>query len=300
MKRGIYLIIGAAVLSGCSNFFNKLAMQAVKMDPYQYTTLKNVVAAVLLSLLFVTPFIWKKLAVLRRNDWLALVLVSLIGGSIPFLLYFKGLSMTSAVTASFIHKTMFIWIAILAWPLLKEKISRFQLGALAVLCVGNFVFEGFTAFHFGYAEMLITAATILWAIESIIVKKILPSIEPLVVGWARMFIGSVWLVVFLAVTHNIQGLLSVAPHQLPWIALVSVFLAGYVALWFSALKRLPVTVTACYLVLASPITTFLNALFVTHTISAQKIIGLAIIGIALVALSSLKTYKQYDIAGAKI
>jgi len=148
-------------------------MQALGKNAFQYTTLKNVVVALVLSLIILTPWILPKLKSLSRKDWARLVLVGLVGGSIPFLLFFKGLSLTSSVSASFIHKTLFVWVAILAWPVLKEKVSKWQFIALGVLLSGNMIFEGFAGLSWSLAETLIFSATIMWAVETIIAKIII-------------------------------------------------------------------------------------------------------------------------------
>lgn len=298
MNKGIYFIIFAVLLSGGANFFNKLAMQAIKIDPFQYTTLKNIVAALLISIIILTPFAWKKVIQLKKADWLKLLLIAVIGGSIPFLLFFKGLSMTSAVSASFIHKTLFIWIAILAWPLLKEKMNSVHIFAIILLLVGNVVFEGFKFFSWGYAETLILLATLLWAVETIIVKKSLVSIDPIVLAWGRMFIGCIMLVIFLLMTNNVNGMFALGGYQFGWILLVSALLAGYVVLWYKALNVMPATVVSCFLVLASPITAFLNAAFITHNLSSEKILGATLIMISIVLLSKFKLRKNNELATA--
>ena len=98
-QKGFYLVLGTALISGLANFFNKFGMKALGKDAFQYTTLKNVVVALILTLIVLTPFIFKKLKKLVRKDWLKLSLIGLVGGSIPFLLFFKGLSLTSPVSA---------------------------------------------------------------------------------------------------------------------------------------------------------------------------------------------------------
>lgn len=177
IQKGFYLVLGTALISGLANFFNKSGMQALGKDAFQYTTLKNIVVALILTLIILTPFIFKKLKALNKKDWLKLSLIGLIGGSIPFLLFFKGLSLTSPVSASFIHKTLFIWVAILALPILKEKLSKLQFVALGVLFVGNIIFNGFSGLTFGYAEILILIATLLWSLENVIAKIALKSID---------------------------------------------------------------------------------------------------------------------------
>jgi drug/metabolite transporter (DMT)-like permease len=277
MKKGIYLVIITAIISGFANFFNKFGMQALGKDAFQYTTLKNVIVALVLSLLVLTPYLLPKLKKLTKKQWGQLVLIGLVGGSIPFLLFFKGLSLTSSVSASFIHKTLFIWVAILAWPILKEKMTKLQFLALGLLLFGNVIFESFRGLSWSYAETLILLATLLWAIETVMVKKVLANVDSTVLAWGRMFFGAIFLFGFLLVTGNMTNLSTLNSGQLSWLFLASGLLTGYVMTWYSALKKLPATVVTCFLVIASPITTFLNAAFVSHKLSNQNIFGAAVI-----------------------
>jgi len=294
MRKGIYLVLATAVISGFANFFNKFGMQALGKNAFQYTTLKNVAVALILSLFVLTPIIWPKLKKLTKKNWAKLMLIGLVGGSIPFLLFFKGLSLTSPVSASFLHKTLFIWVAILAWPILKEKITKLQFVALGLLLFGNIIFLGFKGMSWGYAEIIILIATMFWAIENVIAKITLKQVDAIVVAWGRMFFGAMILIGFLLVTGNTSGMLSLSFSQVGWILLVSVFLTGYVTTWYSALKRLPVTVTASFLVLASPITTFLNAVFVTHQLPTQKIWGTLLIIIAVILFVIANSAKRNE------
>jgi drug/metabolite transporter (DMT)-like permease len=295
MKKGIYLILATAVISGLANFVNKFGMKALGQSAYQYTTLKNVVVALILSLIVFTPLIRPKLRKLTKKDWGKLMLIGLVGGSVPFLLFFKGLSLTSSISASFLHKTLFIWVAILAWPILKEKITKLQFLALGLLLFGNVIFLGFRGMSWGYAETIILIATMLWAIESVIAKITLKQVDSMVVAWGRMFFGSIILISFLAVTGNTVGLLTLNLSQVGWILLVAAFLIGYVTTWYSALKRLPVTVVASFLVLASPITTFLNAAFVSHQLSVEKLLGALIILLAALLFWQFRSKQTYVI-----
>jgi len=196
--------------------------------------------------------------------------------------------MTSAANASFIHKTLFIWVAVLALPFLKEKLSKLQLGALGLLLVGSYIFNGLDKLSWGYAETIILFATVLWAVENVIARITLKNVDAIVLAWARMFFGSIVLLGYLALSSQLSGLISVDFSQIGWIALVSVFLFGYVTTWYSALKNAPATVVTSILVLASPITTFLNSAFVTHQLSSQKIFGALVILLAIVALLNFK------------
>ncbi len=293
MKKGIYLVLITTLISGLANFFNKFAMQALGKDAFQYTFLKNGLVAIIISVVIVGLMVLPKLKKMSYSDWFKLLLIGLVGGGIPFLLFFKGLSLTSAVSASFIHKTLFVWVALLALPLLKEKISGLQFIALGVLLLGNIIFESFKGLSWGMGETLILFATLFWAIETILAKKMLQTIDPLILAWARMFFGSCFIIVFLAATNNIAGTFNLNLQQMPWLLLVSLFLMGYIITWYSALKKLPANVVSSILVLASPITTILNSVFVSHKIlSLEKFYGLIIIVSCLLVFIFASQYKD--------
>lgn len=304
-QKGVYLAFLTALISGGANFVNKLGLAVVKMNSDQYTTIKNIFVALVLTLIILSPKFLRQVKKLTLADWRNLVIIGLVGGSLPFLLFFKGLAMTSAVSASFIHKTLFVWVAVLALPLLKEKLSKIQIAALGLLLFGNYIFEGLASWSWGRAETLILLATLLWAVENIIAKVALKNVSSLVLAWGRMFFGSIILVGYLAVSNQLSGLAFINFSQMGWIILVSVFLFGYVITWYSALKKLPVTVTACILVIASPITTFLNSAFVTHQLSSQKIWGAVILLVALTLFLyfepkvGLKLKANYEISRTK-
>ncbi len=135
-NKGIWLAIFATLISGFAVFINKYALAGWGSSEV-YTSAKNIVAAVLLSAIFIGFGYRKKLKELSLVQWGKLALIGLIGGSIPFLLFFKGLQLSSAPGAAFWHKTLFIWVAILAYPILKEKLSKLQLIAFGVLVFGN-------------------------------------------------------------------------------------------------------------------------------------------------------------------
>lgn len=275
-QKGLYLAYLTAIISGLAVFINKFATKAIA-DSNVFTTAKNICVALILCFIVLLPSIFPKLKNLTKKDWVNLILIGIIGGSVPFLLFFKGLSMSTAPTAAFIHKTLFIWVAILAIHFLKEKISNIQFAALGLLLLGNFFLGSFSDWRIDRASWLIMAATIFWAIEYIMAKKILVRIDAKIVAWARMFFGSIALIGFIIAIGKGSMLVSLNYHQICWIGLSSILLLGYVLSWYQALKHLPATVVTCLLVIASPITTALNSIFITHKYSLHELIGTFIV-----------------------
>ena len=73
----------------------------------------------------------------------------------PFMLFFSGLAIASAPTAAFIHKTLFIWVAVLAVPFLGERLGWFPIAALGVLLAGQVLVAPPTGVGWGTGETMI-------------------------------------------------------------------------------------------------------------------------------------------------
>src|SRR3990167_1835894 len=127
MKKGYLLVFSTAIISGFSVFVNKFGVSAV--NPNIYTFLKVLVVAIFLTGLLLFLKDWQKLKSLTKKQWFLLMIIGFVGGSVPFLFFFEGLSMTNAAQGSFIHKTMFIWVTFLAALFLaaENTISKYAL-----------------------------------------------------------------------------------------------------------------------------------------------------------------------------
>lgn len=282
--KGVKLALITAGISGFAVFINKFGV-AFWGNPFTYTTAKNIIAAVFLAGLVVFLRKFPELKQLSKGQWFKLVLIGLIGGAIPFLLFFKALTIVSAPQAAFIHKTLFLWVALFSYPFLKERLSKVQLLALGILFCGVFLFSAPAQWVLGMGTLMALIATILWAIENIIAKIVLRNVSAITVGWARMFFGSLFLLVYLGVTGNISGLVPASLAQVGWTLLVGAVLFGYVFSWYSALKHAPATVVSSVLVLAAPLTAILNAIFVTHVFPVKVIVPLLLMGVAVLLVS---------------
>ncbi len=284
--RSLALALGTALISGLANFVNKFGVSFWSSST-AYTTAKNVVAALLLAGLVVALKKLPELKRITRGQWLRLAAIAVIGGSIPFVLFFKGLTLISAGEASFIHKTMFLWVALLSLFIFRERLGRMQLAALVVLAGGVFLLDKPTGWLVSPGSLLVFGATILWAVENIIAKITLRDVSPAVVGWARMFVGSVVLVGYLALRGELSSIVPTTAAQAGWALATGIILFGYVTTWYAALKLAPATFVSSVLVIATPITLILNATFVTHTLPTVAVLPTLVIaaGIGLFAFS---------------
>lgn len=277
------LALGTAIISGTANFLNKYAVTAVK-DPVVFTTLKNSIVALFLIGAVILFKQWLEIRSLTRPQWTKLLAIGIIGGSIPFALFFSGLAKTSALNAGLIHKTLFLWVLLFGIPFLKERLTRIQWLGIAAIFGANLFVGGFTGFKFSVGEAMILAATVLWGIENIIAKVALRDISSLTVAAGRMVFGSILLAFFVAGHGGAATIAQLTPSQWGWTLLTSGLLLGYVLTWYTALKHAPATYVATLLVPATLVTNVLSAVFVTHAVTKPQLYNglLLIIGAVLV------------------
>ena len=262
----IYLALTTTFISGVAVFVNKYAVTAIK-DPLVFTAVKNGLVGILILALLIATSKWKLIKSLNKKDSVYLLLIGIVGGAIPFYLFFTGLSLIPAINAALIHKTLVFWVALFAIPLLKERMSKTQILGVLMLFAGNLLVGGFKGFTFSKGELFVLIATILWGVENVIAKKALKNIDPDLVTAARMGFGSLILLAAAALTSPsaLKGVLTFSSSQWLWVIISSAALLGYVMSWYRALKMAPATFVTSILVAATLITNILSAVFITHS-----------------------------------
>ena len=222
-------------------------------DATTYTTAKNLVAAAVLTATALVAGARQKPQQRlpdegrrRPQTWMLLGTVAVVGGSVPFVLFFEGLPRATSTQAGFIHKTLVIWVTVMAVVVLRERIGPIHVAAVALLVWGQAAMAGgIGGLTLGTGELLMLAATVLWSVEVIVAKRLLVLLSSHRVAVARMLGGGGALVVWVSVTGRLHLLPGLGPHHLAWVAVTGVLLALYVGTWFAALTRAPaVDVTA--------------------------------------------------------
>ncbi len=284
-KKGLLLVFTTALISGFSIFINRFGVEGI--NPYIFTGLKNLVVGVLILSLILFLKERKNLFRIKTKQWLNLAIIGLIGGSIPFLLFFKGLTLTMAAKAGFIHKTLFIYVSILAILFLKEKVNKSLVFGLASLLVGNILFLKIKPQGLGTGDLLIFLATIFWATEVVISKRLLRNMSARIVAFGRMFFGSIFVMLFLMVTGQIQLISQITLIQTSWVLVTSLFLLGYVLTFYTGLKYIPASVATAILTLGAPITVLLSVVFLEKSLIWQEIFGLVFIILGLYSMIKL-------------
>jgi drug/metabolite transporter (DMT)-like permease len=274
-----------AIVSGIAIYVNS---QGVKLfsDATLYTTLKNAVAG--LILLAPVVFLARCRRELRRLDakqWGWLLLLALIGGSIPYLLFFRGLQLTTPVTSSLLNHAQFLVVAVLALLFLGERVGLAVWAALAVLFVGVSLGGNLHALRWNEGAWLLVLSTLFFAAGVVLAKRLLHSLSIETVMAAKMSLGSAFLVAYIAATGRLSAIGTLSGAQWSFVFVTGVILLAFTFTAFVALRHITAT-TATAIPVAAPLIT--TALVATGsgaiTLKAGDIAGLSLMAVAAAAI----------------
>jgi drug/metabolite transporter (DMT)-like permease len=288
---GTALIIMTALISGAAIVVNKYFV--VSIDPLILTATRALFIGVIFF--FISFYISKSTKKkFNKVSWKYLLLIGAFGGSIAFWLFFTGLKLTMAGRAAFLHKTLPIYAAILAFIFLKEKIGKKQLIAMFIMLFGLLLMQlSKLSAEVRMGDMLVLGATVLWAIESTIAKKAMMNKESnWVIVFSRMFFGSIILFAIIFLTGKVDLLLALTTQQILYITISGGLLFLYVLTWYWGLKYVNLSKATTLLLLSPVISLALGIIFLGETILALQLIGSALILIGAFIVAQSKSEKR--------
>jgi drug/metabolite transporter (DMT)-like permease len=289
--KGTILILLTALISGLSIVINKFFV--VKIDPLVFTSIR----AIIIGLIFlgISLYISKtNKQKFNKVSWKYLVLIGLIGGGLAFWLFFTGLKLTMAGRAAFLHKTLPIYAGIFAYIFLKEKITKKQLTAMAIMFLGLALLE-FNKLAPGIkiGDWLVLGATVLWAVENTIAKKAMINKESnYVVTFSRMFFGSLLLFAIIFLTGKSSLLCTLTSQQLLYIAISTGLLFLYVLTWYLGLKYINLSKASTILLLSPVISLVLGYIWLKEPILMLQLLGSLLILIGAYKIARTKSEKR--------
>ncbi|WP_062522768.1 DMT family transporter [Demequina silvatica] len=269
-SKGIALAGVTALISGVAVYVNGFGVAAYG-DATAYTTAKNSMAALVIAAAFLAarPAGARVTRPSRAGQRWGLAFVAVLGGAVPFVLFFEGLATTASSQAAFLHKTLVVWVALIAVVALRERLTWWHLAAIALLAIAQWGLAGDVALVADPGTLLIAAATLMWAVEVVVSKRLLGDLTPWTLSLTRMVGGSVALFVWSAVTGRLGSVIPSTADQWGWVALTGVLLAGYVLTWHQALARAQAVDVTAVLVLGALVTAILAGAIDAAPLAAQ-------------------------------
>jgi len=238
-----------------------------------------------LPILLVAVIIRKQFAFPKGNEWWYFALLGFLGITFHQWLQSNGLKTAQASTTAWIVSTSPVFIAILGWLVLKEKLTLLQssgialamIGVLAVVSKGDF--STIAVGKFGnYGDFLILISAVNWAVFSILSRRGLKNHPSTMMTLWVMTIG--WLITSVAFFANKNYIDIPQLDFRGWVAMIflGVFTTGlaYIA-WFDALAQLPAVQTGAFLFIEPLTSMVVAAIILNEQITLVSILGGAVI-----------------------
>lgn len=243
-----------------------------------------VTSALMFPLLVVT----KTSARLKIRDLPAVAAIGIVTVAGTYLLNYTGIAMDSATDRAVVSPLEPVALAILAFLLLGERMSRRQWAGIAVACVGAYFLVARKALggHAWHSRELVGQSLMLLSfftegLYSILGKPLLDRIRPLALTTWAMTFAALFLFLVMGVTG---GLPPPAPSPRAWA--VVLFLAvpctviGY-TLWYIFLEYLPAGVLGVFIFVQAVVGVALGVRFENERLSAWLFIGAALIAVGV-------------------
>ncbi|NWF65171.1 MAG: EamA family transporter [Chloroflexi bacterium] len=231
-------------------------------------------------------FARKQFALPEKNEWLYFLMLGFLGVTFHQLLQATGLQTAKATTTAWIVATTPVFIAILGWLALKEKLNGIQilgivlagLGVLLIVSKGD-IGALFTGEEGAFGDFLILISSLNWAVYTILSRRELARHPAARMMFFVMLLG--WLLVNVWIFGFGPGISEIAnftPAGWGAILVLGIFGSGlaYIA-FYDALQEIPAGQLGAFFNVEPLVTTVLASYMINEAITAITLIGGAII-----------------------
>lgn len=294
-RYAIFKALFAVVVWGASFVATKVALRYASPDVVVW--LRFAMGVVILG---VAVLATGKFSLPEKRDWAYFALLGFLGITFHQWLQSTGLVTAQATTTSWIVATIPIFMALLGWLVLKERLLWLQVagilistcGVLLVVTGGNL--GVLTSGKFGtIGDLLVLISAPNWAVFSTLSRRGLQKYPATLMMFYVMAFG--WL--FSSVLVFVQGGLNQIGH-IAWdgwagIAFLGIFCSGLAyVFWYDALQSLPVAQTGSFLYLEPVVTVIVAALILKERLYLASLLGGALILAGVWLVNRVKARQQ--------
>ena len=223
LKIKIHLALLTVGLTYGANYTVAKYVMPEFMGPYAVIVLRVVLGG---FLFWITDYFLGAEKIKYKRDYLSLAGLAMLGVAINQLAFFKGLSMTTPITASVLMTSSPIIVLITAYFILREPISRQKLFGIALGATGAIMLIGLSGFSFNsetfLGNMLIILNALSFSLYMVLVKPMLMRYKAMtIIKWIFFFAA------FAVIPFGFSELAVVEWTTLPyqvWLALAFIIL----------------------------------------------------------------------------
>jgi drug/metabolite transporter (DMT)-like permease len=283
-------VIFAVIVWGASFIATKLSLR--DLTPVTVVWMRFTIGVAILG---VAAKIRHQVALPRKQDWLYFTLLGFLGITFHQWLQSTGLLTVQASTTAWVVATTPIFIAILSWIFLHEKLVWLQvagiiLGAVGVLVVvSNGNIRGLFTGQFGTpGDVLILISAVNWAVFSILSSRGLKSYQPTQMMFYVMVIGWLFTSILFITEGGIGDIRHLTLTSFSGICFLGIFCSGlaYIA-WYDGLQALTATQIGVFLNIEP-----LVAVIIAWPVLGESILVITLVGGAIILLGVRLVQKQ--------
>jgi drug/metabolite transporter (DMT)-like permease len=283
----------AVIIWGASFVATKFALRYTSPDAVVW--MRFSVGVVILG---IGAFGRRQVTLPRPGEWFYFALLGFLGITFHQWLQSTGLVTSQATTTSWIVSTIPIFMAILAWLFLKERLIWWQAAGIVISTVGVLVVVargnlGLLALgKFGtVGDFLVLISALNWAVFSILSRRGLRKYPAIMMMFYVMAFG--W--IFSSILFFFSGGFGQL-HPILWdgwlaIGFLGIFCSGLAYIfWYDALQSLPVAQTGAFLYIEPIVTVFVAAIVIGEKLTLSTMLGglMILTGVWLVNRNNLR------------
>jgi drug/metabolite transporter (DMT)-like permease len=194
------------------------------------------------------------------------------------MLLFTGTRLTSGTNTGLLLQVEPMYALLLGVYIFKEKFDRGKFSATLLMVLGAVViiYKGFVPPNIGDIFVLFT--TLMFQISHVFVKRLLDKGEDMTwILFLRQLLGGLMLVIFACIISPSFLQLATSPESVLHAGFLGIYLSAVILLWYSAVKKMPLSVASSFLPITALVALIASALFLKETITTQHIFGFILI-----------------------
>jgi len=226
-------------------------------------------------------YLRKQFALPKKNEWGYFALLGFLGITFHQWLQSNALQTSEAGTTAWIVATTPVFMALLGWLLLKEKLGWIKsfgivlafIGVLTVVSGGNFRSLSFGSFG-APGDKLILISAINWAVFSVLSRRGLKAYPASLMMFYVMFLGWLFTSVLFSMGSGLNEISNLTTRGWMGVTFLGVFCSGlaYIA-WYDALQVLSTAQTGVFLYIEPLVAVVVAFLVLKEAITVMSMIG---------------------------
>ncbi len=270
----------AVIVWGASFIATKVVLNDI--SPIAVVWLRFLLGILILG---ATVVLQKQFRLPRKTEWAYFALLGFLGITFHQWLQSNGLQTSEAGTTAWIVSTTPVFMALLGWFLLKEKLGWMKTSGILVAFLGVLVvvskgeFNSISIGSFGApGDFLILISAVNWAIFSAVSRRGLKSLPASLMMFYVMAFGWLFTTILFFTTTGLAEIDNLTVNGWMGVAFLGIFCSSlaYIA-WYDALKALTTAETGAFLYI-EPLVAVVVAFFILgEAITPASLLGGAVI-----------------------